>query len=76
MHGMIGRNAASATLDVGDGWKPYIPNLFTRRAVWRQLSHRPTLYVMRKRDGWKSFYRACTAEELAHIEAMDSPAKR
>lgn len=71
MHGMIGRTAEKPTLDGGDGWKPYIPNLFTRRAVWRQLGHKHTLYVMRRRDGWNSLYRACTPDELSAIEMRD-----
>lgn len=73
MHGIIGRQV-NKVLN-GGGWTPYIPNLFTRREVWRQLGHKPTLYVMRKRDGWESFYRACTPEEMSDIETLDTTSR-
>lgn len=72
MHGIIGRLVDIPTAsDSGDGWEPYIPSIFKRREVIRQIGHMPTLYVMRKREGGKSFYRVCTAAELSSIEKRD-----
>jgi hypothetical protein len=68
MHGTIGRQVVAS---YGQGWEPYIPGLLRRRDVIRQIGHKPTLYVMRKRDGWKWRYRACTPAELSEIETRD-----
>jgi hypothetical protein len=70
MHGMIGRKVIAS---YGEGWEPYIPGLLRRREVIRQIGHKPTLYVMRKRDGWKWRYRACTPGELSYIETISNP---
>lgn len=73
MHGIIGRSPAAPTrLEHGEGWHPYIPGIFSRREVIRQLGHKPTLYVMRKREGGKWFYRSCTAQESSDIETRDA----
>jgi hypothetical protein len=55
----------------GHGWEPYIPWFFQKREVIRQLGHKPTLYVMRKHDGSRWLYRACTPSELSKIEYRD-----
>jgi len=52
----------------GEGWTPCIPWFFQMKEVERQTGHRPTIYVMRKRDSRKWLYRACTAAELSEIE--------
>ncbi len=72
MHGTIGRQIDIPSDDTErNGWEPYIPSLFARREVTRQIGHTPTLYVMRKIEGGKKFYRACTARELSAIELRD-----
>lgn len=52
-----------------DLWKPYIPGFLRWNEVVLQLGHRPTLYVMRKREAGKWLYRSATPEELSEIEA-------
>lgn len=71
MHGTIGRPANPLDTAAGEGWNPYIPNMFSIREVTRQLGHHPTLYVMRKKDGFRRLYRACTPQELSAIELRD-----
>jgi hypothetical protein len=51
-----------------ENWQPYIPGVLHWKDVARQIGHKPTLYVMSKRDGRKWLYRDCTADELSEIE--------
>ena len=71
MHGTLRKLNVPTAVDPTEGWEPYIPGIFSWREVVRQLGHKPTLYVMRRRDGWKWHYRACTPQESSAIEARD-----
>lgn len=72
MHGTIGKTPVITAVENGEGWHPYIPGIFSRKEVVRQLGHKPTLYVMRKREGGKWIYRPCTPQESSEIEAHDA----
>ena len=49
-------------------WKPYSPGMFRWREVVRQLGYKPTVYVMRKREGGRWIYRGPTPQELGDVE--------
>jgi hypothetical protein len=72
MHGTFSGIKVPSIQTGNGGWQPYIPGLFRWSEVVRQLGYEPTLYVMRKCDGGKWFYRACTADELSEIEKQAS----
>lgn len=72
MHGTFDRLKKPTLDDAGEGWEPYIPAPWRRKEVIRQLGHKPTVYVMRKRIGWSKYlYRTCTPEEFSEIEKKD-----